>query len=361
MVVPPNRPTGGLAEKRLKVLSSLSKTIWGEFGVALPRVVGINGIHQAFSTDECGYHVFRFAAFLYESVLPKDPAESWANILDRYLKNFRVDVLPYEYKYLEHQNSLSILLENDEKVRRFTEESEYMRDEENLIRFHHEYNLTNEQWAKQAKEYVESFRKLSEAEVYQENSGASTTITIAMFNNSKKKKEKKKINKDGGAKKMKTRRLRRKAAAYEFASPYTKNVNPITGQRYVTSFDDTFQELCKRSQTSVSREIVKALFPTHVNNKTNPFTNDIQYSGMLDNPDYLNTVVITLPGDLSSITSVGDYFKSMGVDLDPKDPYTYTLSTLLKSYFENHRDKKTAEQLFAKIQRNTLKLWKYVK
>ena len=72
---------------------------------------------------------------------------------------------------------------------------------------------------------------------------------------------------------------------------------------------------------------------------------------MLDDSGHLNHTIITLPGDVRSMTIVGDYFKSMGINLYPKEPETYTLSVLLKSYFENHQDKKNAEKLFSKIQK----------
>ena len=68
-----------------------------------------------------------------------------------------------------------------------------------------------------------------------------------------------------------------------------------------------------------------------------------------------------MPGDVSTMTTIGDYFKSFGIALDAKDPFTYQLAMLLRSYFENHPDKKTSEQMFAKIQKNSMKMWKYVK
>ena len=43
---------------------------------------------------------------------------------------------------------------------------------------------------------------------------------------------------------------------------------------------------------------------------------------MLDDPGHLNKTRITLPNDARSMTTVGDYFKSMGIDLDPKKPDT---------------------------------------
>lgn len=339
----PSSDTVENARKRLKALTCISKTIWGKHAVGLPNIIGINGIQQDFSTDECGYHVFRFAVFLYKNVLPKEPNEScWNRVLDCYLKKFDVTVVPYQYKYLNVEGVESILLENDRKVRRFTEEKNYIKDKSNLIQFHDEFNLTKKQWTKKAKAFKSSFQQLTNVIIKKPGS----TITIIMSSIRSKKKEKiKKIN-------------QKKA---DFLSPYKKNVNPITGQRYVTSFDDSFEEMYKKSQTSLSREIIKSLFPTHVNNKANPLTNDMQYSGMIDDPDFLSHVFISLPGDIASMTTVGEFFKSLGIDLNPMDPYTYTLSILLKSYFENHPDKKKAEQLFIKIQKNNFNLWKYVK
>ena len=82
---------------------------------------------------------------------------------------------------------------------------------------------------------------------------------------------------------------------------------------------------------------------------------------MIDDPDYLNTIVVQLPGDVNSMTTIGSYFKSLCVTLDAEDPFTYQLAILLRTYFENHPDKKTAEQMFSKIQKNSMKLWKNVK
>ena len=61
------------------------------------------------------------------------------------------------------------------------------------------------------------------------------------------------------------------------------------------------------------------------------------------------------------MTTIGDYFKSFGIALDAKESFTYQLAMLLRSHFENHPDKKTSEQMFAKIQKNSMKMWKYVK
>ena len=86
-------------------------------------------------------------------------------------------------------------------------------------------------------------------------------------------------------------------AKSDFDSPYKRNVNPITDQHYVTSFDDTFEELYKKTQTSVSRVMLQKLFPTQVSNKLNPLLNNIQFSGMVDDPEYLNTFIIQMHHD----------------------------------------------------------------
>ena len=73
---------------------------------------------------------------------------------------------------------------------------------------------------------------------------------------------------------------------------------------------------------------------------------------MIANPDYLENFIIQLPGDASTRTNIGDYLQSIGITVDSTDPYTYKLAILLRSYFENHTDKKTAENLFMKLQKS---------
>ena len=91
-----------------------------------------------------------------------------------------------------------------------------------------------------------------------------------------------------------------------------------------------------------------------------PAKNSIEFSGMQHDPNYLENTVIMLPGDISTTMSIKDYFKRMGVELDESDPYTYQLAQLLKSYFDNNYEKKRAERLFTKLQKNNSRMWKYI-
>ena len=129
----------------------------------------------------------------------------------------------------------------------------------------------------------------------------------------------------------------------------------------ILTFDQHFGKQYNKTQTSLSLEILKNLFPTHVSNRRNPLPNDVQLSGMIDNPDYLNTIVMQLPADVNSIATFGSYFKSLGVTFNATDPFTNQLAILLRTYFQNHPDKKAAEQMFAKIHKHSMKMWKWVK
>ena len=345
------------SRKRLDVLQSLVESVWGGDSAVDSKnlnVIGLNGLHQDFSTDECGYHVYRFASHLYENnTLQKQNATetNWNGVLETYLRKSRIALIPYDDKNLVKSTAQPILLENDKLVRRFCERDTALSDVSNRIGEHDEYQLTEEQWGDAALDFRNSFRLLATRnrrhhDDNDEKSGTKT-ITIATPLTT--------------VMKRRTRNGKESLKKPTFDSPYKRNVNPITGQHYVVSFDDTFEELYKQTQTSVSRDILKNLFPTHVSTKLNPLLNNIQFSGMIDDPDYLNTFIIQMPGDVSTMTTVGDYFKSLGVVLNAADPFTYQLATLLRSYFENHPDKKTAEQMFARIQKNSMRMWKYVK
>ena len=336
-------------------MDSLSKTIWGYCIGTNTRVVGVNGLHQDFSTDECGYHVFRFVNYLYEFALPKDPKTSWNRLLEKHINDthLRINVILYN-KSLVKSVAQPILLANDELVRRFCEVGKRLvKDKANRIQVHDEYKLTEKQWSTKADEYVNSFESIGHKKISESGLTLTTTVSIVMD------------ERRNGRGKIKTTTKRKKetfsAKKTSFDSPNEKNFNPITGQHYVTSFDQHFTEMYKKTQTSVSREILKNLFPTQVSNRLNPLLNNIQFSGMIDDPHYLNTILVQLPGDVNSMTTIGSYLKSLGVTLDAEDPFTYQLVILLRTYFENHPDKKTAEQMFSKIQKNSMKLWKNVK
>ena len=348
------------SRKRLDVLQSLVKSVWGDsIDSKNLNVIGLNGLHQDFSTDECGYHVYRFASYLCENnTLQKQNVTetNWNGVLETYLRKSRIALIPYDDKNLVKSTAQPILLENDKLVRRFCERDTALSDVSNRIGEHDEYQLTEEQWGDTALDFRNSFRLLATRNRRRHDDNdvksATKTITIATPLTTVMKRRMRKKQHDDGKESLKKP---------TFDSPYRRNVNPITGQHYVASFDDTFEELYKQTQTSVSRDILKNLFPTHVSTKLNPLLNNIQFSGMIDDPDYLNTFIIQMPGDISTMTTVGDYFKSLGVVLNAADPFTYQLATLLRSYFENHPDKKTAEQMFARIQKNSMRMWKYVK
>ena len=87
-------------------------------------MIVLNGIHQNFSTDECGYHVYLFVSYLYDKILllvENNNNNDWNEILERYLREYGVVLVPYSYKNLVKNVAQPILLENDKLVRRFCE------------------------------------------------------------------------------------------------------------------------------------------------------------------------------------------------------------------------------------------------
>ena len=297
------------SRKRLDVLQSMSKNIWGNHQTTTTttvsnniNVIGLNGIHQDFSTDECGYHVYRFVSYLYDKILllvENNNNNDWNEILERYLREYGVVLVPYSYKNLVKNVAQPILLENDKLVRRFWERGNSAPTIDNRIEEHDEHNLTETDWRDKAQEFLDSIAYLpAPIESIRQHEKTDFTITIPVVvdlpptftqQQQQQQQQRNQTTMSDAARKRKKRIRTRQfsgGAKSDFDSPYKRNVNPITGQHYVTSFDDTFEELYKKTQTSVSREILQNLFPTQVSNKLNPLLNNIQFSGMVDDPDY---------------------------------------------------------------------------
>ena len=184
------KTTANNEERRLDILYSLAENIWGDHFVYSDNdainLIGLNGIHQDFSTDECGYHVFRFAIYLYEmsTILYSPPSlSSWKRVLEKYLLDYapKTNLLPYDNKNLVKRKAQPILLANDKLVRRFCEQknnTNSIEDPENRIAIHEEYKLTESEWNSKAREYVDSFKLIGRKTISSSNLVLSTAVAV---------------------------------------------------------------------------------------------------------------------------------------------------------------------------------------
>ena len=174
--------------------------------------------------------------------------------METYLRASRIALIPYDDKNLVKSSAQPILLESDKLVRRFCERDTALSDVSNRIGEHDEYQLTKEQWSDKALEFLNSFRLIATRnQRRRHHEKVAKTITVSTPLTATTMKRMRKRQQRGNGKES----LKKPT----FDSPYKRNINPITGQHYVTSFDDTFEELYKQTQTSVSRDILKNLFP----------------------------------------------------------------------------------------------------
>ena len=90
-----------------------------------------------------------------------------------------------------------------------------------------------------------------------------------------------------------------------------------------------------KSQPSASKTILYELFPMAIQNN-NPISNNTLFSDMLVDPDYMDNMRLSIPGEYKSV-SIREYMISLGIELDYSDPYTFTLTKHLKSSFENKK------------------------
>lgn len=339
--------------ERINAVLELTNSIWERncSNTVLPKIIDLNGVHQDFGTDECGYHIMRFVIFLYDSVfslLSKNSSRktNWHSILSRYISSYKVNLINYNLnKYLEKSEVQRILLDNDREVKRFIENDNKFISKRNTISNHEEYNLSKKEWGKYALSYKRIFQEIASNVEKWKISLERKNLTCEL------------LPLQMGKKKQNAKIPSRKRKARE--KPYSEVKSEKT-ERTLTTYADTFDAMVKKANKSLSKRIIKNLFPSQLR-RNNPITNNIEYSGMIENPHYLDSTIISLPGEEDKPLSVNEYFLSLGIRLDDKDPYTYTLSKLIKNYFENHSQKQTAKQLFKKIQKDNAKRWKYVR
>ena len=130
-------------------------------------------------------------------------------------------------------------------------------------------------------------------------------------------------------------------------------------EKRLVTYAETFDEMLAKSQLSASKQILNELFPMTIH-KNNPISNNTLYSGMLVDPDYMDNIKLSIPGEYKSI-SVREYMNSLGVELDYSDPYTYSLAKHLKSSFEKDMQLKLSRQILNKHQNISNKRWNSVR
>ena len=138
-------------------------------GTIIPTLISdVTGYLQDFSTDECGYHIYLFARYLFEkenqgsffSTYVSTP-DTWNTILKAYLEELKINRVPYivnvgnenvdddggggsdANKYATRGHHQSILLTNDARVRRV---AEGFLKSANEISKHDEYDTPTEEW-----------------------------------------------------------------------------------------------------------------------------------------------------------------------------------------------------------------------
>ena len=333
---------------RKKAVLELSRVIWdeNESCCELPKIIGINGIHQDYSTDECGYHVLRFSIHLLDRIIPIHSRwcnYNWSSILNGYFFSTGLNLVRFDCnKFTEKTVAEPILLENDRNVVHYIEnlkELSEFKKEGDLIEFHDEYNLSVSDWENFAKNYIknyDSFKcEINFAKVGKQSVAynPSTKAIIKMRQTNQK-------NKLRRRKKNKSKRQQIQHRAYEHE----------------------FGDRLRRSQNSLSKRIIQNLFPDNlVHHYGDPIIEGIQYSGMVENPEYLDTTILDRPGGEYSSISVRDYFKSLNIHLDETDPYSFTLCKLVKGYFEQHPKRQLSQRILLKSQEDNAKRWRLVR
>ena len=178
------------------------------------------------------------------TILHSPPAtSSWKRVLEGYLLDYAPNtyLLAYDNKNLTKRSAQPILLANEKLVRRFCEQKNNIEDPENRIEIHKEYKLTEAEWNNNAQEYVNSFKQLTRLIGHKtifssSNLVLSTAVAVPTAVMTRTKTTKDRRKRGGG--KIKRKESRKKfAQKATFVSPYKENVNPITGQHYVITFD----------------------------------------------------------------------------------------------------------------------------
>lgn len=343
------------SKERQAAVRDLAESIWGRRFTNLPAIVDIDGVHQDFSTDECGYHVMRFVISMYDH---KRPVRRWENFLSLYLIENDVTVVPFhDLKYANKNIVQPILLKNDRRVKRFIERGDKTVEPGDRIQEHDEYKLSSREWQVHAVEHAATLTEIHNSEsLWQTNTSNRNVVELRHKTNIMVRTKKTDRKRDRLAVKKRKKRS---------SSKIMKKKHQITTEApeiNLTTYADNFSSMVEKSRLSKSKRIMEEFFPSQVKTRElDPITNNILYSGMLEDPNYLENTTISLPGQEDNPISVRDYFKKRNVDLDSEDPYTYKLARLVKDYFQNHEQKKLAERVLRKNRVQSNLRWRYVK
>ena len=332
-------------QSRRNELSALVQMVWkNEEDV---KFVGFQGIHQDITTDTCGYHVLRFCEFLFERIFLSDNngiqinEKEWETILQHYLKHFKINFFPYHFKPFKRAEVQNQLLQNDLAVKKIIENpiphSPYsIKREENKIFVHHELSMSDDEWSSHLSPLISYV--LFEA-VTINNRTENYTFTIQIENS------------DSKTTMGKTKRDRKRK--YD---PHDGSVNP-----YKNDNGEQVKEIPYISENqSEAKKILLSTFPNDPTLKNiNLISSGVTFPEM-QNKHFLKETILQLPGDESTLTSVYDYYKSLGVFLSAKDPYSYLLSKKIKQKMDDLFERKQIAVFQRNLNKEYAKTWKYV-
>ena len=144
--------------ERKKAVLDLSNIIWDRphsERKVYPKVIDLNGIHQDFSTDECGYYCLKFALFLFKNIIPRHTSiefhkTNWHACLKSFLYENNIKQISYDsYKLNRKSEAENILLKNDRNTVSFIENYvglESYKKQGDLIENHEEFDMSESSW-----------------------------------------------------------------------------------------------------------------------------------------------------------------------------------------------------------------------
>ena len=354
---------------RKAVLFDIAKEVWPEeLNTLLLRgvsIIDLKGSHQDASTDECGYHVFRFIQDLFKHNLfpgsnqkqikncQENPQFYWHEILMGYIERHSIESIHYQLGR-PREETQPLLLKNDQKVREQVEDrsrnSEYkIQNPENEIQVHEEYNLTDKEWYDFFESIALSYGLIVEPGVINTDEKDLTIEFKLKFLDGRMSTQRKK----GG--KYKMSKSKRK-----LSEPYYNHISGRINANLDETLDEEFDRLYAKHLTSSSKKLIEAIFPAHRGYTSNR-TPILQKQNIAsDDPNFLDNIYIELPGDPLSMTSIGTFYNNLGIVLDPKDPYTFQLAMMTRDYFDNHTDKNVSREIMSRLNKKASQIWKNV-
>ena len=367
-------------KKRCSILFDLVKEVWPkESSPSYEHVliVDLKSSHQDASTDECGYHVYRFVHDLFKYTIFSEARKIeyqkgekgclnltcpiWKDILKNYIIRHSIITVHYQ-KGRPREETQPLLLKNDRTVRAQLEDisldSHYrIKNRENIIEKHEEYDLTDTEWYNFFDSIALSYNLYVQPNI---TFADKKDLVIEFFLRSPKdatmtrysKQQKKKLRK-----KSKKQRTSTKGNPTPYFNPISKRINAAPDE----TVEEEFERLYAEHTASKSKKLIESLFPNHrgvISNQT-PILQ--KQKPATDDPHFLDNIYIHCPGDLLSKKSIRSYYNEMGVkDLDESDPYTYILAMLTRDYFNNHSERSSGDRIRAKVNARAAMIWKHV-